>query len=218
MPARSPIGLSTARRPATIRAMGAGGHASRALAAVGLAIALGFAGCGSDDESDTEGNAASALERRIEAAEKQSKAAPSDPGPLAELAKLHFQAATLEREGSGYTAEGKAELRRAAQTWERYVSLDPKRIDTSVAQLISAAYASSALNEPKRAVAVQQVVADNTSPPRAGMYSQLAQMAYSAGEVEIGDRAAKRAVELSEPKKRKALRKRLKAARTQLAP
>ena len=197
-----------------------GQAARRALAGgAALAIALGFAGCGSDDEDDgAADNAAAGIERRIDAAEKKAKAAPSDPKPFAELAKLHFQSATLEREGTGYSEEGTAELRQAAQAWERYLSLDPQPVDTSVAQLIAAAYAPGSLDEPERAVAVQQVIADNTSPPRASAYVQLAQMAYAAGEIQTGDRAAKRAVALSKPERREKLRKRLKAARAQLSP
>jgi hypothetical protein len=192
-------------------------HPPHRLLAAAVVLAVAFAGCGSDDKSDTS-NAKSGLERRIATMEKRAKRAPSDPKPYAELAKLHFQSATLKRDGQGYSDEGKAELRKAASSWERYLSLDPKRVDTDVAQLISAAYGPGLLDDPKRAVAVQQVLVENTSPPRAGAYVQLAQMAYSAGERDVGDRAAKRAVELSKPARQKKLRARLKAARTQLAP
>jgi hypothetical protein len=192
-------------------------RASAVIAVIAFALTLAACG-GDDDDKSTTSNAQSGLEKRIDAAEKRAKAEPTSPAPLAELAKLHFQSATLKREGVGYSDAGKDELREATKAWQRYIALEPKRVDTDVAQLISAAYGPGALDDPRRAVRVQEVLAENTSPPRAGAYVQLAQMAYSAGERRIGDVAAKRAVELSKPARRDKLRKRLKAARSQLAP
>jgi hypothetical protein len=211
--------LLAAGRPATIRAgMGTGTHASRRALALAAAVAIGLAGCGSsDDTSDAEGPAAG-LERKIEAAQAKSKAAPSNPAPLAALAKLHFQAATLNVGSSdGYGEDGKKELRLATQAWERYLALDPQPVDTSVAQLMSAAYAPGSLDQPKKAVAAQRVLAANTRPPDAAQFAQLAQKAYYAGETRTGDAAAARAIELTPKSQRAGMRETMKTAK-QLTP
>jgi hypothetical protein len=199
-----------------------GRHASRrALAtAAAIAVATAFAGCGgsSDDKPDRNGPATT-LERKIDAAQARAKAAPTNPAPLAELAKLHFQAAGLKTGSTGeYSDDGKAELREATQAWGRYVALDPNPLDTSVAQLIAAAYGPGSLDEPKKAVAVQQVLADHTRPPDAALYAQLAQKAYYAGDAQTAERAARRAIELTPKARRAAMRKRLQNTRSRAAP
>jgi hypothetical protein len=201
------------------RGMGTGRHASRrAIAtavAIAIAIALALAGCGSsDDKSDPTGPAAS-LESKIDIAQAKAKATPTDPRPFAELAKLHFQSAGLKTGSTGkYSDAGKDELREATQAWQRYVALDPRPLDTSVAQLIAAAYGPGSLDEPKEAVAVQQVLAEHTRPPNAALYAQLAQKAYYAGDTQTAENAARRAIELTPKAKRAAMRETLQAARS----
>ncbi|MFP5362188.1 MAG: hypothetical protein ACLGI5_05625 [Thermoleophilia bacterium] len=192
-------------------------HRSRRALAAAVAAAVALAGCGSssDDERDLDSPSAS-LEVKIESLQRAVTAAPTDPEPLAELAKTRFQAAGLMRNSTGmYTEDGLRELRRATEAWDRYVALDPERLDTGVAQLIAAAYGPGSLEEPKKAVEIQQLVADNTRPPSAGPYAQLAQMAYYAGERATARRAAARAIELTPRAARDAMRKALAAASDQ---
>jgi hypothetical protein len=199
--------------------MGTGRHASRRALALAAAVAIGLAGCGSsDDDSDGKG-AAAGLERKIEAAQTKAKAAPTNPAPLAELAKLHFQAATLKvGSDDGYGDDGKQQLRQATRAWERYLALDPQPVDTSVAQLMSAAYAPGSLDEPKKAVAAQRILASNTRPPDAAQFAQLAQKAYYAGETRTGDAAAARAIKLTPRSQRADMRETMKTAKSQLTP
>ncbi|HVF76898.1 MAG TPA: hypothetical protein VNA28_01265 [Solirubrobacteraceae bacterium] len=198
--------------------MGTGTYTTRRAIAIAAAIALLFAGCGGSDDSNDLNTPESAVQRNIESAQAEVKAAPDKPEPQAALAKAYFQSAGVKTNDKGeYSDAGKDDLRRATKAWERYVSLDPDPLDTGVAQLIAAAYGPGSLDEPKQAVEVQQVLAENISPPRASQFTQLAQMAYSAGEVDIGDKARKRALELLPKRARPATRKRLKQARD-LAP
>jgi tetratricopeptide (TPR) repeat protein len=195
--------------------MGTSRHASRRALATVITIAVALVGCGSsDDKSDQSGPAAS-LERKIDAAQAKSKAKPTDPKPFADLAKLHFQAAGLKTSSTGeYSDDGKDELREATQAWERYVALNPDPLDTGVAQLIAAAYGPGSLEQPKKAVAVQQVLAERTHPPDGALYAQLAQKAYYAGETQTAESAAQRAIELTPKAKRAAMRETLQAARS----
>lgn len=194
-------------------------HASRRALAAAVVIAVAFAGCGdSDERSEPPAAATSGLDARIAAADKQAKAAPDDPDPLAELAKAHFQAAGLKTNSTGgYTDDGKQQLREATKAWDRYLALDPDPLDTGVAQLIAAAYGPGSLDRPKKAVEVQILLTENLSPPRASQYARLAQMAYYAGETETAEKAGKRAIELSPGRARRAMRRLLSSAR-QLAP
>jgi hypothetical protein len=197
-----------------------GSHRSRRAPAAVAVIAIVPLGCGSssDDDKPVPNSAAASLERKIDAAQKRSEAAPTNPAPLAALAKLHFQAATLKVNSTGqYSDDGKAQLRQATQAWERYLALDPQPVDTGVAQLMSAAYGPGSLDDPKKAVAAQQVLTANSRRPDTAMFAQLAQMAYAADEARIGDRAAARAIELAPKSERSALRKTMQSAKSQLA-
>jgi hypothetical protein len=198
--------------------MGTGRHASRRALAAAAAVAVGLMGCGSSDDRPNAKGAAAGLERKIEAAQARAKAAPTNPAPLAALAKLHFQAATLNvGSKDGYGDDGKKQLRQATQAWERYLALDPQPVDTSVAQLMSAAYAPGSLDEPKKAVAAQRILAANTRPPDPAQFAQLAQKAYYAGETRTGDAAAARAIKLSPKSQRADMRKTMRTAK-QLTP
>jgi tetratricopeptide (TPR) repeat protein len=199
--------------------MGTGRHASRRALATAAAIAIALAGCGSSDDKPDPSSPAASLARKIDAAQARAKATPTDPKPFAELAKLHFQAAGLKTGSTGaYSDDGKSELREATRAWERYVALDPNPLDTGVAQLMAAAYGPGSLEQPKKAVAVQQVLAERTRPPDAALYAQLAQKAYYAGDTQTAERAAQRAIELTPKAKRAAMRKTLQTTSGQAPP
>jgi hypothetical protein len=67
------------------------------------------------------------------------------------------------------------------------------------------------------AVRAKQLVTAAEDPPSSNLYQQLAALAWQAGENRVGDLAASRAVDLSEPADRKELRDALKAYKTQVA-
>jgi len=197
--------------------MGTGRHASRRALAAAIAIAL--TGCGSSDDQPDPGSPAASLESRIDIARAKAKTAPTDPEPFAELAKLHFQAAGLKTGSTGeYSDDGKDELRAATRAWERYVALDPDPPDTGVAQLMAAAYGPGSLDEPRKAVAVQQILAEHTRPPNAALYAQLAQKAYYAGDTQTAESAARRAIQLTPKSRRAAVGETLQTARSKAPP
>lgn len=199
--------------------MGPRTHTSRRAAAAVAAIAILLAGCGSSDSAPDPNSPEAAVESKIEAAQADVKAAPTDPAPLAALTKAHFQAANLESiPTGGYTDEGEKELRLAAQAWERYLALDPEPPDSGVAQMMAAAYRPGALDEPKSALHAQRILAESADPPSAPMFLQLAQMAYGAGDESTGDKAADRAIALTPKDERSAVREALKSAKAQGEP
>ena len=190
-------------------------HASRrACAAVAAGAALLLAGCGGSDDDDApdRGSPQAAIERKIAAVQADVKANPADAEPLAALAKAHFQAATLESiPTGGYTDEGKKQLRLAALAWQRHLAKNPDPPDIGVAQLMTAVFGPGALQEPGNAVRAQRIIAENSDPPSASMFAQLAQMAYLAGDSATAARAAERALQLTPKGERERLREALRA-------
>jgi hypothetical protein len=172
-------------------------------------------GDGSGGSSATE-----TIDKRIKTAIAKTRATPREPAVWAELARLRYQRAGIDGIGADdvtYTDKGKAKLRLATQAWERHLALDPKQPNVRVARLMVQAYATTALNEPVKAVQAMQVVTAAEKPPSSNLFAQLAQLAYQARDLRTGDLAADRAVELADKPDRKQLRSALDSIKTEAA-
>jgi hypothetical protein len=170
-------------------------------------------GDGSGGSSATE-----TIDKRIKTAIAKTRATPREPAVWAELARLRYQRAGIDGIGADdvtYTDKGKEKLRLATQAWERHLALDPKQPNVRVARLMVQAYATTALNEPAKAVQAMQVVTAAEKPPSSNLFAQLAQLAYQAHDLRTGDLAADRAVELADKADRKQLRSALDAIKTE---
>jgi hypothetical protein len=103
-----------------------------------------------------------------------------------------------------YTAAGKADLRKATESWKAYLAIEPKNKEEEarVASRIVQAYA--ALEDLPSLVQAQEIVALNRNA--VGPYAALAQYAYLAGQTRKGDLAAKKALSLEDPDQRNQLK------------
>ena len=182
---------------------------------VGGGIVDAVIGDGSNADSTTK-----TLDNRIETAAAKTRATPRDPEVWAALARLRFQRAAIDgiaTDGVTYTAAGKRGLSGAADAWERYLKLDPKKPDPRLARLMAQAYAQTGLNEPVKAVRAFEIVTAAEDPPSSNLFAQLAKLAYEAGETRTGDLAADRAVDLAPKDNKKLLRTTLQQIKSQAA-
>src|SRR5829696_9046173 len=151
------------------------------------------------------------------AALAKTKANAQDAPAWAELARARFQLAgageNFDPDKGTFTKAGQAKLEGAGHAWERYLALDPKKPDDRVASLMVQAF--GALNEPAKAAAAQEVITD--ARPRASTFTQLAIFAYQAGQTRKGDLAKDKAIELTEPDMREALKGQLESAKQSAA-
>jgi len=147
------------------------------------------------------------------AAEAKTRTNPQDAAAWAALARVRFQLA-----GSGenfdpakgtFTAKGTAKLRAAGDAWDRYLALNPKKPDDRVAGLMVQAF--GALNKPDKAAEAQEVITE--ARPTASTFTQLAIFAYQAGQTRKGDLAKAKAIELTDPDMRQALKGQLEQAK-----
>jgi hypothetical protein len=151
------------------------------------------------------------LDKQAQNAVKDTRLRPRDPLPWAKLSGLRFQRANA---GGGFqSATGRKQLVLATQAWERYVALDPKRLDEGLALQMTQAYGISGLNQPLKAFRAMRIVTAETKPPNSNLYQQLAVLAYYAHQTTTGDLAADRAVQLAPAAMRKQLRAGLKQAK-----
>ena len=166
-------------------------------------------------ESDGGGDGADRfvdLERQATAA---ARADPTDAALWAAAARARFNvAASSVNQGTGeFTGAGQGQLEAAGRAWEEHLELAGDKPDARVASLMVQAY--SALGDPAKAATAQEVIAlDRES---AGAYTQLALLAYEAGQLRKGDLARDKALDLSEPDLRETLKGQLEGARAQAA-
>jgi cytochrome c-type biogenesis protein CcmH/NrfG len=185
---------------------------------IGGSVSGGLFDAINDNSSTASGN--EALERTVTTAQAATLADPSDAAAWARLAKARFQ---LAGTGDGYdqntgafTAKGKARLRSSEQAWDRYVALDPATPDDAAASLMVQAFSAGGLNKPDKAVRAMEYVIERRGE-NVNLSTQLAVLAYQAGQTRKGDLAATQAVRLAKPADRKLLRQNLDAAKTQAA-
>jgi len=177
----------------------------------GLVDAITQGGGGGDDGADR-------LSDREEQLVRRTTANPQDAAAWAELARTRSQLAgqgdNFDPQTQQYTDEGRAELREAGAAWQRHLEVAGDDPDARVATLMVQSYA--ALGDLDEAVRAQEIVAETRDAP--GPYSQLAQLAYQAGQIRKGDLARDRALELTEPDLRESLRGQLDTIRQPFAP
>ena len=176
----------------------------------GLVDAITGSGSSGDVGADRYKKDIADARKRL-AANRQDESAWSDLiGAQVQLAQTgdKYNSAT-----NAYTSAGKADLRDAIASWTAFQKIGPKDEEEEgrVAKKVVNAYL--ALNEIGPAIDAQEIAAD--SRDATGPYSDLAELAYAAGQTRRGDLAAEKAVSLETPDQRAQLKARLKEAKQQ---
>ena len=147
------------------------------------------------------------------AAVAKTKANPQDAPAWAALARARFQLAgageNFDPAKGTFTKSGTAKLTAAGDAWDRYLALEPPKPDDRVASLMVQAF--GVLNKPDKAAQAQEVITD--ARPTASTFTQLAIFAYQAGQTRKGDLAKDKALELTDPDMREALKGQLEQAK-----
>lgn len=161
-------------------------------------------GCSSDGGT---GDANPALEARLDDAQARLATNPEDEAALTELVRANYQLAAGETDPeTGAFGEGSVErLQAAADAWERYLELDPKQPDDSLAGLMVQAYGDLGLNQPEQAAEAAGIVAEER--PSTSAFLELARYAALAGQTRQAELAGDRAVELAPKDQRKQVEK-----------
>ena len=156
------------------------------------------------------------LQNKIDAAARRTRTSPSDPGAWSALARAHLQIASVgdnfDPVHSTYTASGKGQLAAAGTAWDKYTALNPKKPDEGLARQMIQAFIS--LNQTSKAVSAQEIVTQ--VEPSQQTFTNLALLAYQAGQTRKGDLAANKAVSLApKGKQRKDLKQQLQSIKSQ---
>lgn len=154
----------------------------------------------------------------LKAAVKGVKLHPRDARAWGELARQRFldskSGKNYNQDQHAYTASGLAALKTAATAWNRYLALNPKKTDTSLAILMSTAFGLDGLQDFKAAVTADEALT-TADPKNAGYFAQLAVDAALAGQTHKSDQAEARAVELTPKAARKTYKTSIETAKSQ---
>jgi tetratricopeptide (TPR) repeat protein len=155
------------------------------------------------------------LTAQVNSASAKTRATPSDPSAWAALAQARIRLAAVgdnfDPQSSDYTAAGRRQLNAAGAAWDKYIALKPAKLDERLARQMTQAYVS--LSNFDKATAAQEAVTEVDATEQT--FSNLALLAYQAGQTRKGDLAAKKAVELAPADKKKDLKTQLDSAKTQ---
>lgn len=170
-------------------------------------VGTGTGGGGLLDVFKGGGSSSSAQVSSLEKhAAREVRQDPRNPQAWADLARSRYQTAgqgdNYDPTQGAFTEAGKAKLETAASAWTRYLALNPKHPDATLARLMATAYSEVGLNEPAGASTALEIVTE--AQPSAASFGLLAQYAYLAGQMRKGDLAAAKAVQLA-PKTRQQL-------------
>jgi hypothetical protein len=184
---------------------------------VGFGIGGGFGSGGLlNAANNNEGSGGAGYGGEIKKYQKLVARQPNNVAALEALIKAQLHQAGNEAyvTPTGLTSKGKTLYSEIAQSWSRYLALNPQHPKLELAKQMLTVYSEEGLNQPSAAVQAAQI-AVAAEPSNPFYFRALAEYAYKAHNVSIGDLAAARAVSLAPAEQRARLRTALAAAKKQ---
>ncbi len=157
-----------------------------------------------------EGSGGASFSAQIEKYKKLTKQQPTSVYAWEQLtlAQLHEAGGEAYVTRTGVTPKGKELYGQIAQSWSRYLALNPPKPSLTLAKEVVTVFGEEGLNEPAEAVKVLQAIVA-AEPTNAAYYRFLAEYAYKASNSRIGDLASEKAIALAPASQRKLLKSQL---------
>lgn len=146
------------------------------------------------------------VEERIEDNEKKLETNPTDEAALKAIVRDWYQLANNEADPNTnqFTDKGQERLAEADDAWQRYLDVETKKPDASLASLMVQVYAPTALNKAAEGAEAAEIIANVR--PSVQAYYQLTTFAAAAGQKRKAELAGKKAIELAPKKDRSSVR------------
>jgi hypothetical protein len=165
---------------------------------VGFGIGGGFGGGGLLNAANSnEGSSSASYAGQIKKYRKLTQQQPSNASAWENLTKnlLHEAGGEAYVTSSGVTSKGRELFNQTAQAWSSYIALNPPKPSLELAKEMLRVFDEEGLNQPSSVVEVLQIVVA-AEPTNASYYADLAEYAYKAHNVRVGDLASEKAVDL----------------------
>ncbi len=180
---------------------------------VGFGVGVGGGGGGLLNAlSENNGAGSASFAGKVASAQKRVKSHPSEAAAWAALAEAQLHQASEPEfigavgEQERFTSKGLALLAEMSKSWNTYLRLEPHHPNAVLAQTIANYYTEQALNQPTEETRALQVAIAGKAPS-AGLYSSLAESAYKARNISVGDKAMRQAIKLAPATERKRVEK-----------
>jgi hypothetical protein len=151
-------------------------------------------------------------------AAREARLHPGDAQAWADLTRARYatagQGGNYDTATNTFTSDGRAKLATASTAWQRYLQLEPRHPDATLARLMATAYSQDGLNQPADAATAMEIVTERQ--PSAAAYATLAEYAYLADQLRKGDLAAAKAVQLAPSAQQRLVRAQLANVRRQV--
>ncbi|HEY7632394.1 MAG TPA: hypothetical protein VH817_16940 [Thermoleophilaceae bacterium] len=153
------------------------------------------------------------LEKQISNAQKRLVTNPQDQAALTQIIRGNYQLAGLnvDTNTGTYNSDGKKDLQKAADAWQRYLDTNPAKPDPTLASFMFQAYSQVGLNQPAKAEKAAEIIASARNNSAA--YIQVVQYATLAGDTRTADLAANKALELAPKAQRSSVKKLIQQAK-----
>jgi hypothetical protein len=165
----------------------------------------------SDNRGGGSGN--SAIEDRIDRDEKRLQTNPRDETALKDLVRANYQLVSGDADPNTgrFPDSAREELEAASRAWERYLALEPKRVEASLAFLMLQVYGQTGLNQAAKAAEAAEIAANER--PSSSAYVQLTLYASLAKQDRKAELAGRRAIELAPEGERSSVRQQVQQAK-----
>jgi len=206
-------------RRSTVRVIYIGLAALFLLGFVGLGVGGGFGSSGILSSLTNEGSSGGGpnYSGEIKKYSKLTAERPHDLGAWEYLIKAQLHEAGGEAYVSpstgAVTSKGKTLFKQIAQSWDGYTAQNPPKTNLELAKEMLEVYGEGGLDQPSGAVEVLQIIV--AAEPNSKSYNAaLAEYAYKAKNVRVGDLASEKAVSLAPPSERARLKTELAEIKT----
>jgi hypothetical protein len=166
---------------------------------VGLGVGGGFGSGGIFSAfTGSEGTRGNSYAAQVNNARKLTAQQPTNIHAWEQLlaAQLHEAGNEAYVTREGLTGKGKELYAQIANSWNRYIALNPNPANVTLAKEVLQVFSEEGLNQPASAVQVLQILVA-AEPASTHYYSFLADYAYKAHNTRVGDLAAEKAVSLA---------------------
>jgi hypothetical protein len=180
---------------------------------VGFGIGGGFGGGGLlTAAGKNEGSGGTSFASQISKYRKLTQREPNNPAGWEKLtaAQLHEAGGEAYVSNGTITAKGRELFSQTSQSWEHYIGLNPSKPSVELAKEMVRLYGQEGLNQPASAVSVLQIVVA-ADPTNAAYFASLAENAYRAHNIRVGDLATAKTITLVTPAQRPRVKTELEA-------
>jgi hypothetical protein len=183
---------------------------------IGFGVGVGSGGGGILNALTGEKSSNVGFTSQINKDRKLVKEQPNNAKAWATLAQDNVRQAGIgdnySETSEGFTSKARPLLNEAQQAWQHYLAITPsgKESSTLANEMIQVLSGKGGLNQLVEAEQAMQIVIAGR-PPSAGLYGQLAVLAYKAKDTHQGDLASKQAIALAPTAQKPQLKQELAA-------